>query len=96
MNKFLSLKLIGAVLMSLLVGCATETHRAVPSKTVDAQGSVYAGEKTVLLVGKFQNRTNFAQGLFSTGVDRLGNQAKTILQAHLNLTGRFTLVDRQN
>ena len=36
------------------------------------------------------------QGLFSSNVDRLGNQAKTILNAHLQQTNRFTVMDREN
>ncbi len=36
------------------------------------------------------------RGLFSDGVDRLGGQAKSILVTHLNQTGRFSVVDRDN
>jgi curli biogenesis system outer membrane secretion channel CsgG len=36
------------------------------------------------------------RGLFSDGVDRLGSQAKSILITHLQQTGRFTVVDRDN
>ncbi len=36
------------------------------------------------------------QGIFSEGPDQLGNQAKTILKTHLQLTGRFVVVDREN
>jgi curli biogenesis system outer membrane secretion channel CsgG len=34
--------------------------------------------------------------MFSDGVDRLGGQAKTILIAHLQSTGRFDVLDRDN
>jgi curli biogenesis system outer membrane secretion channel CsgG len=34
--------------------------------------------------------------LFSDGVDRLGSQAKTILTTHLQQTGRFNVLDREN
>jgi curli biogenesis system outer membrane secretion channel CsgG len=34
--------------------------------------------------------------VFSDGVDRLGSQAKTILITHLQLTNRFTVLDRDN
>jgi curli biogenesis system outer membrane secretion channel CsgG len=35
-------------------------------------------------------------GIFSNGVDQLGNQAKTILITHLNQTNRFIVLDRDN
>ena len=48
------------------------------------------------MVGKFDNRSGYLRGLFSDGVDRLGGQAKTILIGHLQETGRFVIVDRDN
>jgi hypothetical protein len=36
------------------------------------------------------------RGIFSDGVDRLGSQAQTILVSHLQQTGRFNVVDRDN
>lgn len=36
------------------------------------------------------------RGLFSDGVDRLGNQAKTILISHLQQTNHFVVMDRDN
>lgn len=36
------------------------------------------------------------RGIFSDGVDRLGSQAKTILITHLQQTGRFNVLDRDN
>eukprot|EP01031_Cornospumella_fuschlensis_P008274 gene8274-biopygen6949 len=36
------------------------------------------------------------RGIFSDGVDRLGGQAKTILITHLQDTGRFQVLDREN
>jgi len=48
------------------------------------------------MVGKFDNRSSYMRGLFSDGVDRLGGQAKTILISHLQQTGRFKVVDRDN
>jgi curli biogenesis system outer membrane secretion channel CsgG len=63
---------------------------------VASAGTPYAGPKSTLAVGKFDNRSSYMRGLFSDGVDRLGSQAKTILVAHLNQTGRFAVVDREN
>jgi curli biogenesis system outer membrane secretion channel CsgG len=80
----------------LLAGCATESHRAVePSKPASA-GTVYTGPKNTLMVGRFDNRSGYLRGLFSDGVDRLSGQAKTILIGHLQETGRFDVVEREN
>ena len=49
-----------------------------------------------LAVGKFDNRSSYLRGIFSDGVDRLGGQAKTILVGHLQETGRFNVLDRDN
>ena len=79
-----------------LTGCAMENHRAVAPQTVETYKTNYSGKKTSLVVGNFQNRSNYMQGLFSSGVDRLGSQAKTILKTHLQQTNRFKVVDRDN
>ena len=81
---------------ALMVGCATESHRSIAPQTVETYRTAYTGEKTILVVGDFQNRSNYMQGLFSSNVDRLGNQAKTILKTHLQQTNRFNVVDREN
>lgn len=39
---------------------------------------------------------HYLNGIFSDGVDHLGNQSKTILITHLQQTGRFTVLDRAN
>ena len=84
------------VLITTITGCATESHRAIQPQTVSALNTSYSGIKTTLVVGNFQNRSNYMQGLFSSGIDRLGNQSKTILKAHLQQTNRFKIVDREN
>jgi curli biogenesis system outer membrane secretion channel CsgG len=85
-----------ALALGVIVGCATESHRTLTAETAASAGTPYSGPKYVLVVGKFQNRSTYMQGLFSEGPDQLGNQAKTILKTHLQLTGRFTVVDREN
>jgi len=80
-----------------LVGCAPVEQ----SKTLDTPkplqtASNYVGVRTPLSVGKFDNRSTFMRGIFSDGVDRLGNQAKTILIAHLQQTNRFSVLERDN
>lgn len=88
---------IAAISMALLLSaCATESHRAIAPQTVASHGTVYNGERSTLVVGNFQNKSNYMQGLFSSDEDRLGNQAKTILKTHLQQTHRFNLVDREN
>ncbi len=47
-------------------------------------------------MGKFDNRSNYMNGIFSDGIDHLGNQSKTILITHLQQTGRFNVLDRAN
>ncbi len=84
------------LLATLVTGCATESHRAVEPQKVQSYRSNYTGERSTLVVGNFQNRSNYMQGLFSSNTDRLGNQAKTILKTHLQQTNRFNLVDREN
>lgn len=97
MNKvsriFLS---ILAVTVTTLAGCATESHRALEVQKVASAETPYSGPRNTLVVGKFDNRSSYMRGLFSDGVDRLGGQAKSILITHLNQTGRFNVVDRDN
>ena len=88
--------LLAAVLASGLTGCATEAHRTLEPQQVAAAGTPYQGPKSTLVVGKFDNRSSYLRGLFSDGVDRLGGQAKGILVTHLQQTGRFTVVERDN
>jgi len=79
-----------------LAGCATESHQAIRPETVASAGTPYSGPKSTLLVGKFDNHSPYMRGIFSDGVDRLGGQAKSILMTHMQQTGRFSVVDREN
>ena len=85
-----------AVSAAALAGCATESHKALAPQKPASAATVYTGPKSTLMVGKFDNRSSYMRGLFSDGVDRLGGQAKTILIGHLQETGRFKVVDRDN
>lgn len=58
--------------------------------------SHYQGTRSPIAVGKFDNRSSYMRGIFSDGVDRLGSQAKTVLITHLQQTGRFSVLDRDN
>ncbi|CAM3567182.1 Curli production assembly/transport component CsgG [Bordetella sputigena] len=86
-----------AVLLCVLAtGCATERSQAVAVPTVAAAAVPYQGVRSPISVGKFDNRSSYLRGVFSDGVDRLGGQAKTILVAQLQRTGRFQVMDRDN
>jgi curli biogenesis system outer membrane secretion channel CsgG len=82
--------------LAAFAGCATESHVALKVEKPVAAASAYNGPKSAIAVGQFDNRSTYMRGIFSDGVDRLGGQAKTILVGHLQSTGRFTVLDRDN
>lgn len=84
-------------LLLLQSGCAVkERHHSVEAETVTAHGTHYSGEKYNIVVGKFSNRSTYMRGLFNEGHDPLGEQAKTVLNTHLQQTNRFYLLERNN
>ena len=87
---------IAAAAAIALGGCATEQSRTLEVAQVASAGTQYQGVRSPISVGKFDNRSSYMRGLFSDGVDRLGGQAKTILITHLQQTGRFSVLDRDN
>ena len=98
---FRSLSSYAAVLISstlvFATGCATvETKQVFETQKVETYQTAYTGVKTTLVVGAFNNSSNYLHGLFSSNSDRLGNQAKDILKTHLQQTNRFKVVDREN
>lgn len=88
--------LIGVIFLTLLSACATESSRALVVPKVTSSSTEYKGVRGQISVGKFDNRSNYLRGVFSDGVDRLGSQSKTILITHLQQTGRFVVLDRDN
>ena len=80
----------------LLSGCAKESSRSLEVAKVTTWNTPYHGARSPISVGKFDNRSSYMNGVFSDGVDRLGNQSKTILITHLQQTGRFNVLDRSN
>ncbi|MGY2167281.1 CsgG/HfaB family protein [Pseudomonas gingeri] len=88
---------MAALTLASVIGCTTqETSRALPVQQVESVNRPYAGVRTPIAVGKFDNRSSYMRGIFSDGVDRLGGQAKTILITHLQQTNRFSVLDRDN
>lgn len=85
-----------ALIALLLGGCATEQHRALETPQVKAAATNYQGPRALVAIGKLDNRSSFMRGIFTDGVDRLGSQAKTILIGHLQESGRFSVLEREN
>ncbi|MEK9497285.1 CsgG/HfaB family protein [Photorhabdus sp. P32] len=81
---------------AILAGCTTESSNTVQVQKVNSYNTVYQGVRSPISIGKFENRSSYQNGIFSDGVDRLGNQSKTILISHLQQTGRFTVLERTN
>lgn len=94
-KKHLAMMMASLALLGL-AGCGTETSTALPVTQVQSANQPYAGVRTPITVGKFDNRSSYMRGIFSDGIDRLGGQAKTILITHLQQTGRFNVLDRDN
>ena len=84
------------LMAGLLTACASESSRTLEVPKVASYQSHYQGARSPIAVGKFDNRSSYMRGIFSDGVDRLGNQAKTVLITHLQQTGRFSVLDRDN
>lgn len=87
---------MSCVMATGLSGCATTSSKVIETPTVNSYNTPYTGAKSKLAVGQFVNRSSFQNGIFSTGQDRLGNQAKTSLMSHLQQTNRFSVLDRDN
>lgn len=80
----------------MLSGCAQESSRTLEVAKVATYNTPWQGPRSPISIGKFDNRSDYMNGIFSDGVDRLGNQSKTILQTDLQQTGRFNVLDRAN
>jgi curli biogenesis system outer membrane secretion channel CsgG len=100
MNRTFNIKFLSVVMAGITVaavsGCATTSSQVIETPTVASYGTSYNGAKSKLVIGQFVNRSNFQNGIFSNGVDMLGNQAKTTLISHLQQTNRFSVMDRDN
>lgn len=94
--RILGLGLTAAATLWMSACTTTESSKTIAPQQVTSANTTYTGPKSTLVVGKFDNRSNFMRGLFSDGVDRLGGQSKTILLTHLQQSGRFSVMDRTN
>jgi curli biogenesis system outer membrane secretion channel CsgG len=92
------LRPLGAIALGIaLVSCTpVEQSRTLETPKPIQTAQEYAGKRAPISVGKFDNRSTFMRGIFSDGVDRLGNQAQTILITHLQQTNRFSVLERNN
>src|SRR3954466_5970679 len=59
------------LLLTVVAGCATESHQAVQTEHTASSTVAYRGVRNSIAVGKFDNRSTYLRGLFSDGVDRL-------------------------
>lgn len=94
-----TMMVMGVMSTLLSTACTTtESSRAIQSPQVASAVAPnrYTGIKTAVSIGKFDNRSNYMRGIFSDNVDRLGGQAKTILETHLQQTGYFSVLNRDN
>lgn len=85
-----------AAVCATLSGCATESSRPIAATEVAAQQKPASAPRVWVSIGKFENRSSHLRGVFSDGIDRLGNQAKTVLISHLQQSQRFNVLDRDN
>jgi curli biogenesis system outer membrane secretion channel CsgG len=88
--------LVSALIVLLTSGCTSTTSKVVETPKVNTYNTAYTGVKNKIVVGSFVNRSSFQNGIFSSGTDRLGSQAKTTLLSHLQQTNRFSVLDRDN
>jgi curli biogenesis system outer membrane secretion channel CsgG len=98
MNKTTSILSLAASMA--FTGCTvTESSRTIQSPTVTTANAVAHNQhqKVLISIGKFDNRSSYMRGVFSTtNDDRLGSQARTILETHLQQTGYFSVLNRDN
>lgn len=88
---------LAVALIAGIAGCTTtEQSRTLETPQPVAATRAYQGVRSPISVGKFDNRSSYLRGIFSDGVDRLGGQARTILVTHLQQSGRFSVLDRDN
>ncbi len=84
-------------LFLIITGCTpTEVSRRIETQDTEISSHRYYGPKADVALGKVINRSAYLTGIFSDGNDRLGAQATQMLVMHLDRSGRFNVLDRQN
>ncbi len=91
-----NLLLIGLAVLILSACVATETSRKIETSKTQISAIARVTNAVKIAIGRFENKSTYHRGIFSDGVDRIGNQAKTALTAHLNQSKRFSVLDRTN
>lgn len=91
------LPVAAAVAMSMTACTPTESSKTIKPTKVITANTVYRGAKTAVSVGSFDNRSSYMRGLFADNKeDRLGGQAKSILETHLQQSQYFSVMNRGN
>lgn len=80
----------------ILGGGATETSQALAVSLSQAVTRSYEGPRSPIGVGAFDNRSSYLRGVFSSGIDRPGSQARSIPISHLQQSERFHGLNRDN
>lgn len=99
MKKFACKTLILLSVSFVVSACSApvETQNAMKVQQVQSYNSSYSGPRYPMVVGKFENRTQFHKGIFYEGeTDQISHQAQQILKTHLVSTNRFVVMDRWN
>jgi len=79
------------------LGCsARESQRALSVQATQSYRTEYAGSRPKLVIGEFENRSRYMNGIFADETDRLAIQARQILKTHISQSGRFRILDRVN
>jgi curli biogenesis system outer membrane secretion channel CsgG len=95
-NNFFKFSIFLLALTNFTACSTVETSKVVAPQKVLAASTPYTGKKVPVSIGKFENKSPYLRGIFTDGVDRIGNQSKTILVSHLNQSNRFGVLDREN
>ena len=85
-----------ALFLLSLFDCVSESSKSLAVEKPQTAFKPWYGPRSPVAVGKFDNRSSFQRGIFFSGEDRLGSQAKGILVTQLQQTNRFTVLDREN
>ena len=67
MNKLAVCILSSVAAVGVLSGCATEESRSLAVAKPAAAARPYSGNRTLISVGKFDNRSSFMRGIFTDG-----------------------------